>query len=81
MQLTELPAFFFKPDERYVKLNGGLPARFVSGTATDGLPLRAASGTDYPPPFNVAVGATKIAVTRGMSPKQGGGQLTYKFLQ
>lgn len=76
--LERLVALLYRPAIRLVFLNGVLH-RLVSGTAGDGLPLRAAPGLDYPSPFNVAAGARTIAVTKESSGPSGGSPLTFTF--
>jgi hypothetical protein len=77
--LERVTALLYKPAIRYVILNGGTPQRLVTGTALDGLPLRASVGVDFPPPFNVASGASTIAVVNSGRPPHGGRPLTYSF--
>ena len=76
--LERLVALLYKPASRSVIVNGA-PHRLVSETAGDGLPLRAAPGLDYPPPFNVAAGIQTIAVTKGSGAQSGGSPLTFTF--
>jgi hypothetical protein len=76
--LERVVALLYKPTTRSVVLNGA-PHRLVTGTAGDGLPLRAAPGLDYPPPYNVASGAETIALTKGSAAPSGGSPLTLTF--
>ncbi len=77
--LESLESLFYKPAERYLVVNGVRAWRLVAGTAGDGLPLRAAAGVDFPPPFNISPQAKMIAVTkRGQAPT-GGKPITYNF--
>jgi hypothetical protein len=74
----QLESLFSKPSDRNVSINGGVPFRFIPGTATDGLPLRLSPTADWPRPYNVAVGANTISIAK--SNGQGGGKpLTYTF--
>ena len=76
--LESLGALLNKPAERIVELDGN-PFRLVEGTAADGLLLRAAGGVDYPAPWNLAPGATSIAVSEGTVPPAGGKPISYSF--
>lgn len=72
-----LESLLYRPGDRFVLINGVSPMRFIPGTATDGLPLRLSPAADWPRPYNVAVGAKTIAISRGGG--LGGGKLTYTF--
>jgi hypothetical protein len=77
--LESVESLFYKPAERQLILNRTQSVRLVEGTAGDGLPLRAAAGVDFPPPFNVAPQATTIAVTKTGQDRSGGTPITYRF--
>ncbi len=79
----KLVSFLFRPKLRYIYLNGSA-FRLITGTATDGLLLRASPGVDYPQPFNLSVNAYRIAVTEGSDPSTprsagAGTPLTFAF--
>ncbi|HTX45769.1 MAG TPA: hypothetical protein VMD48_05820 [Solirubrobacteraceae bacterium] len=74
-----IESFFYKPAERFVRLDDGQDHRLVPGTATDGLPLRASPGVDYPAPFNIAADAQTIAVIKAGTSSGGGRPITYAF--
>jgi hypothetical protein len=74
-----ITALLYKPDERFVSLNGAIARRLVTGTAADGLPLSASRGVDLPAPFNFARGARTIAVLRAGQGPTGGKPITYSF--
>lgn len=76
--LESLKALLYRPVERFIAINGAMH-RLVTGTAGDGLPLRAAPGVDYPAPFSVAVGATSIAVFKQGQTTSGGQPIRYSF--
>jgi len=72
-----LKALLDKPAIRLVLINGR-PNRLITGTANDGLPLRASAGTDFTPPFNVAVDAHTISIIeQGTIPTSG--TIVYSF--
>ncbi len=77
--LESVESFFYKPTERFIRLNGGTPRRLVPGTATDGLPLRASPGVDYMAPFNIVADAQAIAVLRDGTTSTRGQQITFAF--
>jgi hypothetical protein len=77
--LERVGALFFKPTDRYVEINGGAPARFMTGTATDGLPLQVPSDVDYGGPFDLGVDAKTISVTKGGGGLSGGKPISYAF--
>jgi hypothetical protein len=79
--LESIRALFFKPVERSVFINFGPKSRLVPATASDGLPLRAARGVDYPSPFNIAVGASSIAVLKGSYAGSGSHSITFAFYE
>ncbi len=76
--LERIRALLFKPQERFIILNGN-SFRLVPGTAADGLPLDASRGFDYPPPFNLAPGAKTIAVVKLGSGPTGGKPIAFSF--
>jgi hypothetical protein len=76
--LERIAALLDKPATRTVVLDG-TPFRLVEETAGDGLLLRAATGADYPPPFNLAPNATTIAVENGGSTPGSGDPLRFSF--
>lgn len=61
--LERVVAALYKPAMRMVLLDGE-PHRLVSGTATDGLLLRAPGGVDFTAPFNFAPNSLTIAVSK-----------------
>jgi hypothetical protein len=75
--LERLVGLLWRPPPRFVSLNGGPAQRFITGTATDGLPLRASPGLDYQAPFNLVPQAKTIAVG-GKAPTDGR-PITYRF--
>lgn len=77
--LESIESFFYKPAERFVRLDSGPRHRLVPGTATDGLPLRASPGVDYPAPFDIAADAQTIAVLRAGTPQRRGQPIRYAF--
>lgn len=77
--LERLGALLFKPTDRFVEINGGGPARFITDTATDGLPLQVPPKLDYPAPFNIGIAAKTISVTKGSGGLSSGEPLTYTF--
>ena len=77
--LESLRALLDKPAQRTVVLGRAIYARLVTGTASDGLPLRASPGMDYAPPFNIAPNITTIAVLKGGQAPTTGGPLTFSF--
>ena len=78
--LARLGAALFKPTARYVRLNGGNPQPFISGTATDGLPIHLPPQLDYGGAFDLGVDATTISVFKGLPAAVSGGHpLTYAF--
>ena len=76
--IEDVESLLYKPTERYINVNGAGPARLISGTATDGLPLELAKG-DFQAPLNIAVGAKTLAVTKGAGPQPAGRPITYVF--
>ena len=78
--LGSLGGLLFKPTVRYVEINGGAPARLVTGTASDGLPLQVPPGLDYGGQFDLGVDANTISVTQGPTGEPSGVKtLTYAF--
>jgi alpha/beta superfamily hydrolase len=77
--VESLRALLWKPAPRFVSINGAAPVPFVTGTAEDGLPLRAAPGIDLPVPFNVFPQATTIAIFNAGAPLADGAPVTYRF--
>jgi hypothetical protein len=76
--LEELRSVLFKPYNREVVLDG-VAHRLVTGTAMDGLPLRAAPGVDFPAPMNLAPDSHSIAVQKDGQGVTGGKPITYSF--
>jgi hypothetical protein len=76
--LERIVGLFWKPSIRYITLNG-VRHRLVGGTASDGLPLRASAGLDYPAPFNLVPDASTISVSEDGQGPTSGGQITYSF--
>lgn len=74
-----LESIFYKPAVRFVRVNGGPLQRFIEGTATDGLPLRASFGSDYSPPFNIAADAKTISVLKDGTAPSINPTLTFTF--
>lgn len=72
-------SFFYKPAERFVRLDGGTPARLIPGTAADGLPLRASAGLDYDAPFNITAHARTVAVLKQGTGVSTSRSITYSF--
>jgi hypothetical protein len=77
--LERIISLFYKPAERFVRINDGQPRRLVTGTAADGLPLLAASGVDFPQPFNIAANAKRIAIMKDGSTADHNRSLTLSF--
>jgi hypothetical protein len=77
--LERLGGALFKPTERYVQLNGGGPQPFMTGTATDGLPIHVPAKLDYRKTFAVGVDAKTISVSKGTGIPSSGSPLTYTF--
>jgi len=74
-----LAALVLRPHRRFVSLDGGDAVPLMWETAQDGVLLSAPRAVDYGPPFNMAVGARTIAVSReGGQPN---GRLRYEFLE
>lgn len=77
--LERVQAALYKPAIRTVLL-GDEPHRLVSGTATDGLLLRAPGGVDFTAPFNFAPNSLTIAVGKeGSSTESGTRPITFSF--
>ena len=76
--LERLRAFFYKPYERHIRLDGA-SRWLVAATAGDGLVIRAAPSVDFTPPFAVAPNPRTIAVTKQGQSGPGGHPLTYDF--
>jgi len=78
--LGRLGGALFKPTRRFEQISGGNPGPFISGTATDGLPVHLPPQLDYGGAFNLGVDATTISVFKGLPAKVSGGHpLTYAF--
>lgn len=58
-----LRALFYKGQDRVVEVDGTLH-KMIAAVAGGGLPLAAARGVDYPPPFNIASGGRTFAFGR-----------------
>ncbi len=77
--LERVEAALYKPAIRMVLLDGE-SHRLVSGTATDGLLLRAPGGVDFTAPFNFAPNSLTIAVSKeGSSMESGTRPITFSF--
>ncbi len=77
--LESVASLFYKPAERFVILNGSQAWRLVEGTAGDGLPLRAAAGIDFPPPYNISPQARTVSVIKKGQAPTGSKPITYRF--
>jgi hypothetical protein len=75
--LERVEAALYKPAIRMVLLDGE-PHRLLSGTATDGLLLRAPGGVDFTAPFNFAPNSRTIAVSKEGS-TAGDRPITFSF--
>ncbi|UTI65055.1 hypothetical protein NBH00_02330 [Paraconexibacter antarcticus] len=70
-------SLFYKAYERAIDLGTRGVHRVVPGTLADGIPLRAARGTDLPRPFSVAPQATGLRLLRAGG--ETGGRLDIAF--
>ena len=76
--LEQLYALLYKPAECTITLDG-VTHRLVTGTATDGLLLRASVAVDFPPPYNLAPNSSTIAVGKAGQATGTGKPLTFSF--
>jgi hypothetical protein len=76
--LERLESALYKSAMRMVLLDGE-PHRLVSGTATDGLLLRAPVGVDFTAPFNFAPNSLTIAVSKEGDSTASGTPITFAF--
>jgi hypothetical protein len=77
--LERIQALAWRPEHRYLTVDGTATVRLVPATAGDGLVVSVPAAADFPAPIRVGLDAHRIAFAKGEDPRQSGGDITVRF--